>query len=166
MILLLSGNRSFSSLLTTILGIATPLFLLSCQFSEATKPHLLSETSPPSDFQLVIGEGGGFVGRWNGYIVDSTGTVFSWSGVTPGQNAKQTMVLARPQFDKLWQTIVKARFFDIDTTESGNITLTMQVTAGGMVHRASWAKPAEIRQRLAPVHVLYDSCRAIMSRGK
>ncbi len=114
----------------------------------------------------MIGEGGGFTGQWNGYIVDSTGTVFSWSGVTPGQNAKRTMNLARPQLDKLWQTIVNARFFDIDTTESGNITLTMQVTASGTVHRASWAKSAEIRQRLAPVHVLYDSCRAIVSRGK
>jgi hypothetical protein len=84
----------------------------------------------------------------------------------PEQNAKRTMTLARPQFEKLWQTINNAKFFDIDTSGTGNITHSMQVTASGTIHRASWASPAGIRPRLAPVHVLYDSCRAIVSRGK
>ncbi|MBI3110780.1 MAG: hypothetical protein HYZ01_04315 [Ignavibacteriales bacterium] len=139
---------------------------MSCQIFETSKRESLTAIFLPSDFQLTMGEGGGFTGRWNGLIVDSTGTVFSWYGITPGQNAERITKLTRPEFEKLWQTIVNAQFFDIDTTGTDNITLAMQVTAAGKVHRASWAKPAETRSRLAPVHVLYDSCRTIVSREK
>lgn len=158
--------RFLTSLLAKILTVATAISLLSCQIFEPSKREFRSTISIPSDFQLTTGEGGGFTGRWNGYIVDSTGTVFSWRGITPGQNTVRITKLARPEFDKLWQTIVNARFFDIDTMGTGNITLTMQVMAAGKVHRASWAKPAETQSRPAPVHILYDSCRAIVSRGK
>lgn len=153
--------RFQASLLAKILTVATAISLLSCQ-----KPEFRPATSVPSDFQLTIGEGGGFTGQWNGFIVDSTGTVFSWRGITPGQHTERITKLAPPEFEHLWQTITNARFFDIDTTGTGNITLTMQVTAAGKVHRASWAKPAETRSHLAPVHMLYDTCRTIVSRGK
>ena len=158
--------RFLASLLAKILTVATAISLLSCQIFETSKRESLTATSLPSDFQLTMGEGGGFSGQWNGFIVDSTGTVFSWRGITPGQNTERITKLARPEFDQLWQTIINARFFDIDTTGTGNITLTMQVTAAGKVHRASWAKPAETQPRLAPVHVLYDACRTIVSRVK
>ena len=159
-------HRFLSSLLVKILAVAITTSLLSCQTFETSKSESRFDTSIPSDFQLTIGEGGGFTGRWNGFIVDSTGTVFSWRGITPGQNTERITKLARPEFDQLWQTIINARFFDIDTTGTGNITLTMQVTAAGKVHRASWAKPAETQPRLAPVQVLYDACRTIVSRVK
>jgi hypothetical protein len=120
----------------------------------------------PTDFQLVIGEGGGFTGLWSGYAVDSIGTVSSWRGTSPDQNLKRTLKLARPQFDKLWQMIANAHFFDIDSTGTGNMTITMQVTAGGKVHRTSWEKPAGNRPTLAPVQMLYDSCRTLVTRGK
>jgi len=159
-------NRSCFSLLSSILIIVTGLFIVSCQSSETTKPDLYSQTSAPSDFQLVIGEGGGFTGQWNGYIVDSAGTVSTWRGISPDQNVKRTAKLARKQFDKLWQVIANARFFEIDTTGTGNMTVALQVTANETVHRTSWAKPSGIRSPLAPVQVLYDSCRAIVSRAK
>jgi len=156
------GRRLFAHILT----VATALLIASCQSSETAKPDLYSQTSAPSDFQLVIGEGGGFTGQWNGYIVDSTGTVSSWRGTSPEQNVKRTAKLARKQLDKLWQSITNARFFDIDTTGTGNMTVAMQVTANGTVHRTSWAKPPGTRSPLAPVQVLYDSCRTIVTRAK
>ena len=159
-------NNIDSYILVSILTIATGLFLVSCQSSKATKPDLSSLESVPSDFQLVIGEGGGFTGQWSGYVVDSLGTVFSWRGTSPDRNLKRTTTLARPQFDKLWQMISNARFFEFDTTGTGNMTVAMQVTAGGTVHRTSWAKPSGTRPRLAPVQMLYDSCRTIVTRGK
>lgn len=148
------------------LTIATGLLLASCQSSEATRPDIYSLTSAPKDFQLVIGEGGGFTGVWNGHIVDSTGTVSSWRGISPDQNIKRTGKLNRQQLEKIWQMIVNARFFDIDTTGTGNMTVAMQVSASGTVHRTSWAKPSGTRSPLAPVQLLYDSCRTIVSRAK
>jgi hypothetical protein len=159
-------ERFFLFLLTSFLTIGTGLLLASCQSSETTKPDLYSQSSAPSDFQLVIGEGGGFTGQWSGFVVDSTGTVSSWRGTAPEQNVKRTAKLARQQFEKLWQMFVNARYFDIDTTGTGNMTVAMQVTANGTVHRTSWSKPSGTRTRLAPVQVLYDSCRTLVSRAK
>jgi hypothetical protein len=162
----LRETKFCSSILTLVPAIAIGLWLNSCGSSEATKPDLYSLTSVPSDFQLVIGEGGGFTGQWSGYVVDSVGAVSSWRGTSPEQNVKRTTKLTRPQFDKLWQMIANAHFFDIDTTGTGNMTVAMQVSAGGTVHRTSWAKPSGNRPRLAPVQMLYDSCRTIVSRSK
>jgi hypothetical protein len=160
-------ERQFSLfLLASILTIGTGLLLASCQSSEASKPDIYSQTSAPTDFQLVIGEGGGFTAQWNGFVVDSIGTVSTWRGTAPDQNVKRTTKLARAQFEKLWQMIVNARYFDIDTSGTGNMTVAMQVTANGTVHRTSWSKPSGTRTRLAPVQVLYDSCRTLVSRGK
>jgi hypothetical protein len=114
----------------------------------------------------VIGEGGGFTGQWNGYVVDSTGTVSSWRGTSPEQNVKRTAKLGRQQFDKLWHVITNGRFFEIDSAGTGNMTVAMQVAANGTVHRTSWQKPVGTRSRLTPVQLVYDSCRTIVSRAK
>jgi hypothetical protein len=142
------------------------LTILACHSSDSSRSVSRSDLSVPNDFRLVIGEGGGFTGQWNGYIVDSAGTVSSWHGISPGQDVRRTAKLAPQQFVRLWQTITNARFFDIDTTETGNMTVTMQVTANGTVHRASWAKPSGTRSRPAAVQVLYDSCLTIVNSGK
>ena len=160
------GARAVVPSATKLLCIVSVLTILSCQSSDMTKSDIHSLTSAPSDFQLVIGEGGGFTGQWNGYVVDSTGTVSSWHGTSPEQNVERSTKLARPLFIRLWQTITNARFFEIDTTGTGNMTVAMQVTANGTVHRTSWAKPFGTRSHLAPVEVLYDSCRTIVARGK
>jgi hypothetical protein len=160
-------EKSLSAiLLISILTIGIGLLFAACQSSETSKPDVYSQTSAPRDFHLMIGEGGGFTGQWNGFVVDSTGTVSSWRGTTPEQNVKRTTKLARPQFEKLWQMILNARYFDIDTSGTGNMTVAMQVTANGTVHRTSWSKPSGARTRLAPVQALYDSCRTLVSRGK
>jgi hypothetical protein len=152
--------------LSLFLTIATGIFLASCQSSDTTRPDIYSQSSAPKDFQLMIGEGGGFTGIWTGYVVDSTGTVSSWRGISPDQNTKRTGKLGRQQFEKIWQMILNARFFDIDSTGTGNMTVAMQVSASGTVHRTSWAKPSGTRSPLAPVQLLYDSCRTIVSRAK
>jgi hypothetical protein len=166
MVQTLEENGLSSNILISILTIGIGVLLAACQSSETSKPDIYFQTSAPRDFQLVIGEGGGFTGQWNGFVVDSTGTVSSWRGTTPEQNVKHTTKLARAQFDKLWQMIVNARYFEIDTSGTGNMTVAMQVTANGTVHRTSWSKPSGARTRLAPVQVLYDSCRTLVSRGK
>jgi hypothetical protein len=153
-------------ILAAILTIAIALTLDSCSSSEAVKPDIYTQTAFPGDFQLTMGEGGGFTGQWNGYVVDSLGTVSTWRGISPDQNIKKTGKLARQQFDKLWQIILNARFFDIDTTGTGNMTVAIQVTAAGTTHRTSWAKPSGTRPRLTPVQMMYDSCRTIVSRAK
>lgn len=160
-----SKNRFGFPILASIVIIATAFFIASCHSSETAKPEL-SSTTIPSDFQLVIGEGGGFTGQWSGYLVDSTGAVSTWRGISPEQNVKRTAKLARQQFAKLWQTIVNARFFDIDSSGTGNMTVAMQVTANGTVHRTSWAKPSGTRSPLTQVQALYDTCRTIVTRAK
>jgi hypothetical protein len=159
-------NRFFLLTLSSFLAIASGLFLISCQSTETTKSDPKASATIPSDFQLVMGEGGGFSGQWNGYVVDSTGTVSTWRGISHDQNVKRSTKLARKQFEKLWQVITNGHFFDIDTTGTENMTVAMQVTANGTVHRTSWAKPSGTRSPLTPVQLLYDSCRTIVTRGK
>jgi hypothetical protein len=159
-------RRILFPVLISVLAFTSVLLVASCQSSETAKPELTPSTTIPSDFQLVIGEGGGFTGQWRGYIVDSAGMVSTWTGTSPEQNVKRSAELARRQFDKLWQLIANSRFFETDSTGTGNMTVALQVTANGKVHRTSWAKPSGTRSPLAPVQVLYDSCRTIVSRGK
>lgn len=166
MVLDVTENRIISSLLASILIIGTCLLSLSCRPSETTKPDSNSKAAVPRDFQLVLEEGGGFTGLWSGYIVDSSGNVSSWRGNYPERKTTATSTLSRQQLEKLWQTISDARFFDIDTTGTGNMTIALQVTANGTVHRTSWAQPSGTQSPLPPVQKLYDSCRVIVTSAK
>ncbi len=47
----------------------------------------------PSDFEMVFGEGGGFVGQWSGHTIRADGSVFAWSGPVAGANMDSLGVL-------------------------------------------------------------------------
>jgi hypothetical protein len=166
MAILLRKNLFFSYCLSLILTIASSFFIVACQSSKTTTLDSYSSTKIPRDFQLLLEEGGGFTGQRTGYLVDSSGNVISWRGIYPEKNIERTAKLDQQQFETLWQTIARARFFELDTTGSGNVTVAMQVSANGKVHRTSWEKPSGTQSPPPPVQVLYDSCCTLITRAK
>ncbi|MBF8294008.1 MAG: hypothetical protein HW389_553 [Bacteroidetes bacterium] len=151
---------------TRFLALILGLFSFSCYSHDTTKSVSNSQVSAPIDFRLVIGEGGGFTGQWNGYTVDSLGTVFAWSGMMAEENPRRLTKLTHRLFNELWQNIEDARFFDVDASGTGNITQLMIVSANGKLHSASWAKGTVAESSTSPVQRLYASCRTVIGRGK
>jgi len=152
-----------SAILFCVVSILT---ILACHSSDSSRSGSRSDSSVPSDFHLVIGEGGGFTGEWNGNTVDSTGLIFSWRGAKAEQDAKQISRLKTAQFHELWQSIEEGRFFDIDSSGFGNMTEFMMVSANGKVHRVSWAKQGPTASDLTPVQRIYNTCRGIIARDR
>ena len=158
-------KRSYSKLVGAALFLLTLTFL-ACHSFDSTKSETSSLVSPPHDFKLIIGEGGGFTGQWAGYTIDSTGAVLSWRGRIAEDDSKPSGRLGRNQIAELWGKIDNAHFFEIDTSGSGNLTQLMIVTANGKTHRASWAKQDATISKRSPIQDLYDVCRSIIERQK
>jgi hypothetical protein len=161
----LAVKRSYSKLVGAALFFLTLAFL-ACHPSRSTKSETSSLVSPPHDFRLVIGEGGGFAGQWVGYTIDSTGGILSWRGRTAEDDSKPSGRLGRNQIAELWGKIDNAHFFEIDTFGPGNLTQLIIVTANGKTHRALWAKQDATISKRSPIQDLYDVCRSIIERQK
>lgn len=54
------------------------LFILSC--SSVKQPEI------PESYNIRIGSGGGALGQWRGYTIDSNANAYSWSGLKQGDN--------------------------------------------------------------------------------
>ncbi len=155
-------TRRFHTRIITF--VALLCFLTSCHSKDSTRTDE-SSVPLPHDFRIVIGEGGGFTGLWNGHTVDSTGTVFTWRGAMAEENAKKTGTLSQRRLNELWQSINRERFFEVDTSGTGNMTVLFVITANGRVHRNSWAKAASSLPRATQLEQLYEFCRSLISEG-
>jgi hypothetical protein len=149
-----------------VLCVFSVLAILACHSNDSSRPDSSNDISAPNDLRLVIGEGGGFTGEWNGYTVDSTGSVFSWKGAKAEENSQRASNLKATQLHELWNTIANGHFFEIDASGTGNMTQFMTVSANGKVHRVSWAKPSARASDLTPVQRMYDTCRDIITRDR
>ena len=161
----LGMHRAFPKV-TIVFCLVSILTIISCHTADTSKSESDSRISVPNDFRLVIGEGGGFTGEWIGNTVDSSGSVLSWRGSQAEKNPRQTSKLKATQLQNLWQSIDEGRFFDRDSSGTGNMTQIMIVTANGKVHRVTWAKSNGSVSDLTPVQRLYNSCIAIISRNR
>ncbi len=121
--------------------------LLSIAACTSSRDTALQEI--PSGFRVAIAEGGGFTGLWQGYTVHADGSVDEWSGSTGQTSTRQQTPLSPQTLRELWTT------FYADSTlqhqsiaEAGDLTRTLEVTAGQDTFRYSWV-PRPSAQGLA-----------------
>ena len=91
----------------------------------------------PDDFRVVIGEGGGFTGAWEGYAFEPDGTIFRWKD-DPENRTHRAGSLTRRQRDELWGRVEQSGYFSLDHQETGNMTVFLRIAAGQRDHRVSW----------------------------
>ncbi len=127
------------------------LGMLGCSRQSAP---VQEEKGTPLHFTIVLGSGGGFAGRYEGYIIDSLGTVSSWQGVTAA-NAERKEIgrLDSSQRAAIQQMIVGDTLLSITFRQTGNVTSFVTLASGAGEHRFSWtgtnpdeAVPAQIRE--------------------
>jgi hypothetical protein len=157
---------TFFTSLVKLLCAFSVLTILACHSYDSSRSDSQGDISVPSDLRLVTGEGGGFAGEWNGYTVDSSGSVFSWQGFKAEENSKRTSILKAAQLRELWKSIADGHFFEIDSSGTGNMTQFMTVSANGKVHRVSWAKPGATASDPTPVQRIFNTCRGIITRDR
>jgi hypothetical protein len=114
----------------------------------------------PADFAVVLGQGGGFTGHWEGYTIQRDGTVLAWGGAKAGDNPEPVGTLEPGQVEALWTRVQEAGFFSEDQDERGNMTATLRITAGGEENSAYWIPSIEgIEPVTTAVEKLYVYCR-------
>ena len=116
--------------------------------------------SVPADFEMMLGEGGGFSGQWSGYTIRADGSVFAWQGPVAGVNLDSIGVLEPDSLRRIWQRVKDIGFFSQSMEEAGNITAFVRITADSMEARASWIPGVEaIQPPRHEVEALYRRTR-------
>lgn len=116
--------------------------LLSC--ISAKQKESKKNTYVPKEMKLLIGKGGGFTGKWNGYTIYGNGKVVSWSGRWEEQNIiEETITLSDAELSQLWEKVNEIEFFNQKISETGNIISVLEITTDLLTNRATWISGTE-----------------------
>jgi hypothetical protein len=140
------------------------LFPAACHSSS---PRSATDTtSVPADLRVVVGEGGGFAGRWTGFSINSSGSVLSWSGPYEEAETELTGEVRQDELSAFWQSVREAGFFEIDAGEPANMTTFLQITADGKTHRVAWPTRPEAPPGDTPHERLYAQARRLAGQAR
>ena len=116
----------------------------------------------PSDFNLLLGSGGGFTGRWDGYRIERDGTVWSWRGIGVPTDSTRLGVLPADSLAALARSIEAAGFYADSTHEPGNVTAFLEVSSGGQTNRVTWIPTVdELEPPKSPTEAVFRRARAM-----
>ncbi len=111
----------------------------------------------PLHFAIILGSGGGFAGRYEGYYVDSLGAVSSWRGVTFGNSARKEIGKFDPgQCAAIQDMIAGDSLLALNFTKAVNLTSFMTLASGAGEHRFSWEGTNPDNAVPAPVRALHS----------
>ncbi len=100
----------------------------------------------PKDLKIVLGSGGGFTGKWQGYTIYADGTLERWEGRWAEQNpVVLEKNLSTDEVYEIWVKIEAIDFFDDKTRETGNKISIFEVSTGNLKNRVTWVSGVEGR---------------------
>src|ERR1035437_433717 len=113
------------------------LFLLSVPCCSSNKEISSKSSESLLDYNIILGEGGGFTGNHDGYYIDSLGLVKSYSGITFSKskmnNIGQLSITQINEINNLIQTIKDKKY-----NQAGNMTSYLVLTKNNSELRFSW----------------------------
>lgn len=131
------------------------LTLVSC--SSGQKMSSDSVAVPP-DFQVTLGEGGGFTGQWDGYAVSPSGSVDHLTGRSLGETKASAGQLSADQVRTLWSLIESSSVADLpEISNAGNMTRSLSITANGKSVKNTWPVPYPAASTLDSVYTAVHS---------
>ena len=158
---------SFTRLLALGLFLS-PLVVTGCRRSISPDTAESTQYDPaPSDFKMMLGQGGGFAGRWTGFTIESDGSIVEWSGPVAGSNEHPAGTLGREGAAAIWHDVVKIDFFSQEIDERGEVTAFLTINADSVEHRVSWIPGVEgLEPPKHPVEALLWRTRKIAMAAK
>jgi len=120
--------------------------------------HSEKAMSVPSDFQIMVGQEGGFAGRMNGYTFEADGSVVQWEGKYPGENTRADAPADKERAETLWKQAVEANIMQTSQQEVGDMTWFVSIRADGETRRVTWAGWPEEGQPLTDAQQFYNNC--------
>ncbi len=103
--------------------------------------NLIEEAGDQSflDHNIIIGTGGGFTGVYEGYLIDTTGNVFHWEGISFENSVKRYIgTLHTSQIEKIKSLIEDYGVLTTEYSGKGNITTFITLRTEEFAHRVSW----------------------------
>ncbi|HEX7878690.1 MAG TPA: hypothetical protein VF720_04740 [Candidatus Eisenbacteria bacterium] len=114
-------------------------------------------------YRLICGEGGGFTGRYGGFIVEADGKVVTWQGIDVS-SAPTTPIGTVSAADRgqLWRALIDAGFFARELNEPGNLNRFVRVEAPADTQMWNWSfdPGADSTSRVA----VWNACQEIFRR--
>lgn len=112
--------------------------------------------------RIILGAGGGFTGRWEGFIIEQDGSVWSWSGYGAPSDTNFVGRLPADSLQILARLVPDSGFYADSTSETGNMTAFLEIMRGGDAHRVSWIPSVEgVEPPKSPTEALYRRARAM-----
>lgn len=144
-----------------IVSVITCLGSSGCAGSQRAQMH----DDVPPDFVIVLGQGGGFSGMWEGHSVRADGTVTAWRGLDR-EDERHLGTLSAQQLENIWQRLNHDDLLDRSLAETGNLTSFLEVTAGGSTRRLTWASGADTDDAtVAAAESAFQEIRRMVTAG-
>lgn len=119
-------------------------------------------------YTITYGSGGGVTGLYDGYYIDSLGTVSSWSGRTFATSEKKTLGrLTEKEISEMTSAIKDNHLLDISHRQNGNITTYFIFRkTGGEQTTISWPGFAPDKKISEELNSFYKKFLSIINRVK
>jgi hypothetical protein len=117
------------------------------------------EKGKPPMLRIVMGEGGGFAGSWQGYTINGEGTVYAWSGKGARENEHQIGRLSPDTLCALWDAVQDLEtIHEVDS--AGSLTRFIEITVQDSSKTFSWRPQPGASTTKAAYQRLHERCAA------
>jgi hypothetical protein len=110
-------------------------------------------------FSIVLGEGGGITGTWEGYTIAGNGAVAFWKGRGARENEREAGRLPADTMGVLWDA---ARMLAVHpaTDSTGSLVRYLSVTTGDTTRTYTWKPRLGVGQLPSAYQKYYERCSA------
>jgi len=153
------------------IGLALALTVSGCsgsgkksQSTPASGADTASSSAAPA-YRLVCGEGGGFTGRYSGFILEADGRILDWEGIDASSAPTTPMgTVSAGDRRRLWSRLTDAGFFGRDVNEPGNWNRFVRVEAIADTQMWNWshAPGADSTARVT----IWEACQEIRRQAR
>jgi hypothetical protein len=95
----------------------------------------------PTNYNILIGTGGGSLGLWQGYTIQSDGKILSWKGKKAGDNPLFFKNYEKNFPQKIWEIILKDSIIKYAGEENytyGNTTNILEISINDSIYTIIW----------------------------
>ncbi len=117
-----------------------------------------SEVALPADFDIIVGQTGGFAGRMTGFAVNADGVVMEWEGKHAKENIRRESAPDPTRALTIWRDATEAGILQMSEQAAGEATWFVALTAGGESRRVSWSSWPSDPEDMTEAQRFYNRC--------
>jgi len=114
--------------------------------------------------RIVLGEGGGITGTWEGYTITGDGAVYAWKGGGARENELEIGLLPADTVGVFWD-VMKELSTVPPVVSSGSLVRFLSVTMQDSTLTYSWKPQLGTKTTKAAYQELFDRCNAAIGRS-